>query len=75
LNGELEMANPTSTPGKVPPPHEGAHYANPSSEPLESPVAKFDQEGTQRVVWKLFFVLMLCVVAIGTVFGLITSQP
>jgi hypothetical protein len=69
------MANPTSPPTDAPPAHEGAHYANPSSRPLRGPLSPTDREGTQRVVWKVFFVLILCVVAMVLVLGLVTRHP
>jgi len=51
------------------------HYANPSSKPLDGPVSKADRDGTQRLVWKLFFVLVLCGVALGIALGLSLRQP
>jgi hypothetical protein len=69
------MANPTSPPTDAPRAHEGAHYANPSSKPLRGPVSTADREGTQRMIWKLFFVLILCVVAMVLVLGLVTRHP
>ena len=62
-------------PTEAPRPHEGVHYDNPSSKPLEGPVAKADQDGTQRFVWKLFFILILCVLAMGAALGLVTRHP
>jgi hypothetical protein len=72
------MANSTSSPTDatdVPRAHEGAHYANPSSKPLEAPLGPTEREGTQRMVWKLFFVVMLCVVAMVAVLGLVARHP
>lgn len=69
------MANPSSTPPEVPPAHEGVHYDNPTSKSIRGPVAGTDRTGTQRLVWGLFFVLMLCVVATGVVLGLMERQP
>ena len=65
------MANPSPTPADVPPAHEGEHHTNPSSKALEAPVSKTDRDGVQRLTWTLFFVLILCVVAIGLVLGLV----
>jgi hypothetical protein len=64
------MVNPSSSSPDVPAAHEGAHYANPSSKPLERP-GKTDRDGVQRLTWSLFFVLILCVVAGGLVLGLV----
>ncbi len=69
------MSNPGSIPAEVPSAHEGAHYPNPSSKPLTGPLGKADRDGTQRLVWMLFFILLLCVVAIGIVLGLVFEQP
>jgi hypothetical protein len=38
-------------------------------------VSTADREGTQRMIWKLFFVLILCVVAMVLVLGLVTRHP
>jgi hypothetical protein len=71
------MADATGehTAAAVPPAHEGAHYQNPSSKSLEGPVARTDRADTQRLVWKVFFALILCVVAMGVVLGLVFRQP
>lgn len=69
------MANPSSTPSEVPQASEGVHYPSTNSKQLEVPVGKTDQEGTQRFVWRLFFVLILCVLAMGVVLGLVTRPP
>ncbi len=68
------MPDPTTPASEVPHAHEGKHYANPSSKPLLGPVAKTDRELTQRVVWKLFFVLILCVVAMTVVLSIVSRQ-
>lgn len=60
---------------EVPPPHEGVHYANPSSKPLKVPASPSEREGTQRLVWKVFFVLVLCVFAMVMVMGLVARHP
>ncbi len=69
------IADQGSTPSAAPPPHEGAHYANPSSKPLQGPLGPAERDGTQRFVWVLFLMLISCVVAMGFVLGLITRQP
>lgn len=55
----------------VPQAHEGAHYPNPSSKPLRGPVAVTERTPIQRLVWRVFFVVILGVVALGVVLGLI----
>jgi hypothetical protein len=55
-------------------PHEGVHYDNPTSKPLQAPLGKAEQERTQRFVWKLFFILISCVIALGVVLGLVTRH-
>jgi hypothetical protein len=69
------MNQPSSPPTDAPHPHEGVRYPNPSSKPLEGPVGQADRETTQRLVWKLFFVLMLCTFAMVIVIGLISRRP
>ena len=64
----------STTPTDVRHPHEGVHYDNPTSKPLQAPVGKAEQEGTQRFVWKLIFILILCVVAMVVVLGLISRH-
>jgi hypothetical protein len=71
----MANASAKSAASEVPPAHEGANYPNPSSKPLEGPVAATDRADTQRLVWKVFFVLILCVVAMGVVLGLVFRQP
>lgn len=66
------MANLSSPGSEVPQAHEGARYSNPSSKPLEGPVAKIDREDIQRVAWKLFFILILCGLAMAIVLGLVS---
>jgi hypothetical protein len=66
---------PSSKPTDAPPAHEGAHYDNPASKPIVSPARKGDREGVQRLVWALFFVLILGVVATGVVLGVSQSPP
>ena len=68
------LSDPGSTTPDVPRAHEGAHYANPTSKQVEVPVSKADQTGTQRVVWRLFFVLVLCVVVLVVAMGLVTRH-
>jgi hypothetical protein len=68
------MANLTTVASEVPDAHEGKHYANPSSKALLGPVAKSDRELTQRVVWKLFFVLILCVIAMIVVLSFVSGH-
>jgi hypothetical protein len=65
----------TSTPTDAPPSHEGAHYENPVSKPIVGPHGLADHDAVQRVVWPLFLVLILCVVAMGVVLGMIHQPP
>lgn len=68
------MASSTSSAPEAPPPaHEGAHYDNPTSKSVRGPVNPTDRDGTQRVVWALFFVLMACIVGAGVVLALING--
>jgi len=69
------ISNPSSTPAQAPRAHEGKHYANPSSKPLLGPLGKNYRDTTQRLVWPVFFGLILCVVTIGIVLGLASGQP
>jgi hypothetical protein len=64
-----------STSTDAPPAHEGVHYQNPASKPIDGPMATSDRDGVQRVVWPLFFVLILCLVAIGVVLGVLHQPP
>jgi hypothetical protein len=68
------MANSIPTPTNAPRAHDGAHYENPSSKQIDGPVSKAQREGVQRVVWVAFFIVMLCIVAMGFVLGII-QQP
>lgn len=69
------MPDAPSTPSEVPDAHEGVRYANPTSKSLDAPAAKTDRAGTQRLVWRLFFALLLCVIVGGVVLGLVTRNP
>jgi hypothetical protein len=64
------MANPSSASPAVPSAHEGAHYTNPGSKTLEGRVPATDREGTQRVVWVLFYLLILGGVGVGVLVGM-----
>lgn len=66
------MPNSTSTATEAPPPaRAGAHYDNPTSKSVRGATKVTEREGTQRIVWVLFFVLMACLVGTGVVLGLI----
>lgn len=65
------MANPNSVDTDAPHAHEGVHYDNPSTKPLRGRVARADRDGVQRVVWALFFVLILGAIATGVVLSVV----
>jgi hypothetical protein len=65
----------SSTQTDAPPAHEGAHYEHPASKPIVGPRGPADRDGVQRIVWPLFLVLILCVVAMGVVLGMIHQPP
>jgi hypothetical protein len=64
-------ARAEQAPSEAPRAHEGPHYANASSKPLQGPVAVSERTGTQRWIWNVFFVGLLLVVATGVVLGLV----
>ena len=43
----------------------GAHYANPETKPLLGPTPAADRSSVQRVVWPLFFVVVLGGIALA----------
>ncbi len=55
---------------RAPQAHTGAHYDNPSTKPLRRP-GHADRDGVQRVVWALFFVLILGAIATGLLLAVI----
>ena len=59
------MATFIATPTKAPRARKGPHYANPTSKPIVGPLSTADREDLQRLTWKLFFILVLCVFAVG----------
>jgi len=69
------MANPSSATPDVPAAHEGPHFDNAVSKRPEGPVGKTDQEGIQRLVWVLFFILILGGVVTGAALGLLQASP
>jgi hypothetical protein len=69
------MANSSATPTEAPPAHDGVHYENPSSKQIDGPVSSAQRDSVQRVVWALFFIIILCVVAMGMVLGIIQQTP
>ena len=64
------MAQPSSTPAKVPKAHDGAHYDNPTSKAVLGPAGVADKTSTQRIAWVLLFVVLAAVVVTGIVLGL-----
>lgn len=69
------MASPSSTNTDAPQSHAGPHYENPTSKPLRGPGLKLDRERTQRLLWPIPFILLLCVVAMGFVLSLVSQHP
>jgi len=69
------MTDASPAPPEVPHAHEGAHYSNPSSKPLEGPISRADRDGVQRVVWPLFYFLIASAVTLGVVLGLLHARP
>lgn len=55
------MATPETD---APPAHPGAHYDNPGSKPLLGPTPVTDRGSVQRVVWPLFFLILLSGIAL-----------
>lgn len=68
------MATSSTAPTKAPRPHEGPHYANPSSKPIRGPFGAADRDDVQWFIWNLFFVLVLFVFALGVVLSLVTRH-
>jgi hypothetical protein len=69
------MATPSSTDTDAPPSHAGPHYANAVSKPQKASDIKLDRERTQRLLWPVPFILLLCVVAMGFVLSLLARHP
>lgn len=68
------MADARATPSNVPSAQQGVHYTNPSSKPLRGPVPPEDRDGVQRLVWRLFFVLVLAVGVAGLVLSVVVGR-
>ena len=62
-------------PSVPPPPHEGEHYANPSSKTLTGPPPVDERDGVQRLVWRLFFGLIAAVILTAGVLSLVNGRP
>ena len=69
------MANPSSATPEVPAAHEGPHFDNAVSKRPDGPVGTADRESTQRLVWVLFFILILGGVVTGAALGLLQPSP
>jgi hypothetical protein len=69
------MANPSSTDTDAPLSQAGPHYANALSKPQKGSDIKLDRERTQRLLWPLPFIVLLCVVAMGFVLSLLSRHP
>lgn len=63
-----------TAPTKAPQAHDGPHYANPSSKPVRGPVSPADRADVQRFTWKLLFILLLGVLALGAVLTVVTRS-
>lgn len=50
------------------------HYANPSSKPLTGPPPADERDGVQRLVWRLFFVLVLVIGVAGVVLSIFNGR-
>lgn len=68
------MASASPLPPQVPPAHRGKHYANPSSKPLTGPPPLDERDGVQRLVWRLFFGLVVAVVLAAVVLSLVNGR-
>jgi hypothetical protein len=69
------MASPSSTDTDAPPSQAGPHYANALTKPLKGSDIKLDRDRTQRLLWPVPFLLLLCVVAMGFVLSLLSRNP
>ena len=69
------MASPSSTSTDAPPSHAGPHYANATSKPQEGSGPPLERERTQRLLWPVPFILLLCVIAMGFVLSLLSHHP
>ena len=69
------MTGRSPLPPSVPLPHEGKHYANPSSKTLTGPPPMNERDGVQRLVWRLFFGLIAAVVLVAVVLSLVNGRP
>jgi len=67
------MATRTTAPTKAPHAQDGPHYANASSKPLRGTGAA-DRGVVQRVTWKAFLIVLLCVLALIAVLSTV-SHP
>lgn len=68
------MAEARAIPSVVPSAQPGVHHTNPSSKPLRGPAPPEDRDGVQRLVWRLFFVLVLAVGVAGVVLSIVNSH-
>jgi hypothetical protein len=56
---------------EAPPAQPGEHYANPNSKPLLGPIPATDRGAVQRVVWPLFFLVLIGAIALALGLSLI----
>lgn len=67
------MVDADSGPSTVPSAHQGVHHNNPSSKSLRGPAPPNERDGVQRVVWRLFFVLVLAVGIAAVVLSIVSG--
>jgi hypothetical protein len=54
----------------APPAQPGEHYANPDTKPLLGPTPATDRSAVQRVIWPLFFVVLIGAIALAVALSL-----
>lgn len=54
----------------APPAQPGEHYANPDTKPLLGPAPVSDRSSVQRVVWPLFFFVLIGAIGLAVALSL-----
>lgn len=67
--GRCEPVGMATKETDAPPAQPGAHYDNPGTKPVLGPIPATDRGSVQRVVWTLFFVVLLATIAIAIALG------
>ena len=67
------MATLISTPTRVPRAHAAPHYLSSYSKPAKGSLSAADRDTMQRLVWKLFFMLVVGVFVVGLVLSSLTD--